>query len=78
MKYTVHVYASFRIPIEIDAPSVMDAVAKASACFHDEPLAYVKRQGHYAEEITSFMVDEEGDPEFTRTVNLNANREPRQ
>lgn len=65
MKYRVHVYATFRIPVEVEADDHQDAIAKArKSC---DPQQYSRwDEFDYADEITAFLVDEEGDEEERR------------
>ncbi len=80
MKYTVHIYATVRVPIEIEADSQMEALTKAEAEFladmPDGAFNLIKAKGEYANDITGFTVDEENDPEFARTKSYGREFEP--
>ena len=66
MKYTVHIYATVRVPIEIEADSQLEGLPKAEAeVFADGPFGptnRIKAKREYADEITGFHVDEQNDP----------------
>ena len=65
MKYTVHVYTVVRVPVEVEADSQLGAVKQAR-----EMDWYKGVHGpgmEYADQIDSFLVDEEGDEDHLRS-----------
>jgi|HubBroStandDraft_2_1064218.scaffolds.fasta_scaffold668858_3 hypothetical protein len=75
MKYTVHVFAVARVPLEIEAASQEEAVSKAREDFSlQDYLAGSAVNGvvYDSEEITEFFVDEEGDEEHENSKTYNA------
>ena len=65
MKYKVHVYAVARVPLEVEAESQLNAIKKAN----DYDWNSVNfGSGEFSEEITGFLVDEEGDEDFGQST----------
>ena len=63
MKYRVHALAVIRVPVEIEAASQAEAAQKAAdMIFQAERL-----DGEFAGEITSLLVDEEGDADYEKS-----------
>ena len=75
MKYDVHIYATVRVKVcGVEANSQKEAIAKA-----EEQTDLYETIGNcpgadYAEEITGFLVDQEGDEEYRHTRSYNANK----
>jgi hypothetical protein len=66
MKYRVHVYATYRLPVEVEAESQAEAMTKAQESFDGNKF----NRGdifEYADEITAFLVDEKGDEEYANS-----------
>ena len=89
MKYNVHVYFTCRAKVEdVEADSPGAAAIKASMNFpgddvvRSEELNITDMAGHritavdYAEEETGYLVDEQGDEDYERSVCLNADFAP--
>lgn len=69
MKYTVHIYLIVRVKVAgIEADSQEEAMKKAEAKvdFHTI-FDSMNETIEYAEDIDGFHVDEEDDPEYTRS-----------
>jgi hypothetical protein len=64
MKYRVHIYAVVRVPVEVEAKSQQGAIQKA---VRYTDLEYDFKQGEYADDIESFVVDEIGDKDYLNT-----------
>jgi hypothetical protein len=73
MKYDVHIYATVRVKVcGVEANSQKEAIKKAEA--QTDLYETLGESGHgteYAEEITGFLVDEEGDTEYQQTRSYN-------
>jgi hypothetical protein len=54
MKYTVHIYAVVRVPVDVEADSPEEAIKKTD----DFDLHSGFMQGEYSENVTGYMVDE--------------------
>ena len=70
MKYGVHIYAVCRRRIEVEADSQEEAVLKANASDMNELFDCKigsKCEVEFADEVQDFLVDEEGDGEYSRT-----------
>jgi len=69
MKYDVHIYATVRVKVcGVEADSQAEAIKKAEA--QTDLYDTLGEPGHgteYAEEITGFLVDEDGDTEYHNT-----------
>ena len=63
MKYRVHCYAVVRVPLWVEADSHKAAMEKASETNFEELLNHKEDEIEYAEEISHYLVDEEGDEE---------------
>lgn len=63
MKHVVHVYAVYRVPVEVEAENQLDAVKAAykKASFRSS-AEFV-----FAEEINGFLVDEVGDTDYSKS-----------
>ena len=67
MKYNVHIYAVVRLKVEnIEADTHRDAICSAleSVDFYRE---FEGKRTEYAEDITSYVVDEVGDESYEHT-----------
>lgn len=62
-KYRVHVMAVIRVPFEVEAKGQVEAAEKAA----DMTWGSGNLTGEFADEITSFLVDEVGDEEYDRS-----------
>ena len=73
MKYDAHIYATVRVKVcGVEANSQKEAIKKAEN--QTDLYETLGESGHgtdYAEEITGFLVDEEGDTEYQRTRSYN-------
>ena len=67
MKYKVHCYAVVRVPIDIEAESQQEAMEKAADTDFAAIIDNDSDDYEYAEEIVGYLVDEEGDTEYTNT-----------
>jgi hypothetical protein len=71
-KYHVHVYPVFRVLVrDIEADSPEDACQKAETSINWYDLD--EYHPEYADEITGFLVDEDGDTEHERSTRYDAN-----
>lgn len=79
MKYRVHVYMTVRIPFDgIEADSQLAAIYTARKMAGEQCQTLrdmVDLEAESAEEITGFLVDEEGDDDFNRSLSYNAEGE---
>lgn len=68
MKYTVHLFPIVRVAVIVEADSQVEAMKKADeqTNFHD--LFDGLPCAEYAEDIDCFQVDEENDPEYTKST----------
>lgn len=72
--YSVHCYAVVRIELTgISAKSPREAAIAANAQFDWDTK---KRHAEFADEVIEFLVDVEGDTDFTRSIRFNADFEP--
>jgi hypothetical protein len=91
MRHYVHIYASVRVKIAVDADSHAEAIAAATDHFSSSGHALLNRyvrderqvtetpqvvHTEYADDISGYLVDEAGDDDFQRTRNYEANGEP--
>ena len=59
-KYRVHIYALVRVPVDLEAPTPIEAARKAEN--ETDLYSAVKRQHiEYAEDVESYLVDELND-----------------
>lgn len=69
MRYRVHQFVTVRVPVDIEAESVREAVQKAAEQFSHGDIY----QGEYAEETLGYQVDpifENGEVDYTNGVSL--------
>ena len=67
MKYNVHIYAVVRLKVEgIEADTHRDAIRSALASV-DLDREFQGERTEYAEDITSYVVDEVGDENYEHT-----------
>jgi hypothetical protein len=72
MKYRVHVYLTVRVPFDdIEAESQEAAIEAARKLVDD--YSFRLKDAEYADEITNFLVDEDGDEEYERSQSYDAN-----
>jgi hypothetical protein len=80
MKYTVHIYATVRVPIEIEADSPAEATVKADAEFFADgpfgPTNMIKAKGECADEISGFQVDWPNDDTHKRSQAFTPDHQP--
>ena len=70
MEYTVHVYPVVRVPVEVEADSQLEAIKQAREM---DWYRGVHGPGmEYADQIDSFLVDEEGDEEHMQSRHYEA------
>lgn len=75
MKYRVHVYVTYRIPVEVEADSHEAAMKAAAASFN--PDDFTRGDGfEYADEISGYLVDEDGDEDFRNSRSYDNKRQP--
>lgn len=67
MKYSVKVYLTCYKTVEVEADSHFEAIEKARTRFWDQPDSYRTQNLEFADELTGFLVDEDGDEEFMNT-----------
>lgn len=66
-KFRVHQYVVVRVPVEVEANSMLEAIKKAEDIFEPNDI----HAGEYAEEILSYLVDpllEDGEADCDRSV----------
>lgn len=78
MKYKVHVYATVRVPVIVEASNQVEAIEIAQQDVDLEGIFSGLQTGQeddtvclaceYADEVTSFLVDEIGDKEYEHTT----------
>lgn len=82
-RYHVHVYAVIRIKVDVEASDHQDAMAKADDLIFAKgipisltPTAPFVLAVEPADEITGYLVDEVGDPEFLCSRSYDSNHHP--
>lgn len=65
MRYRVHCYVTVRVPIDVDADTHEAAMKAATDLLPNDMRDW--QDAEYAEEITGFLVDEDGDFEYAKT-----------
>lgn len=82
-RHYVHVYATVRVKVEVDAQTHLQAMQIADRLLFDNrfavrliPNADCVLEAEYAEEVTGYLVEEADDPEFASTRNYDRNHEP--
>lgn len=74
-KYRVHIYATVRVPVEIEeAENHQQAIEAAKAVDLDTLLQHPEFE--YAEEITGFLVDEDGDADYIKSRSYDSEGKP--
>ncbi len=75
MRYRVHCYVVVRVPVYVEAESHKDAMEKAAndTDFHS---LFTRNEIEYAEEISGYLVDEDGDEEYDHSCAYDTNMEP--
>jgi len=73
-KYRVHVYLVVRVPFDVEAESQEEAIKAAEKLVDND--SYRLPEAEDAEEIVGYLVDEEGDEEYERSVSYDGNRKP--
>jgi hypothetical protein len=79
MKYRVHLYVTIRFVLEgVEAPSQLEAIKKAEKeILTDLNHGRMNLHEHeYADEVTGYLVDEEGDEEFLNSVSYDQDKKP--
>ncbi len=79
MKYRVHLYVTIRFVLEgVEAASQLEAIEKAEKeILTDLNQGRMNLYEHeYADEVTGYLVDEEGDEEFLNTVSYDQDKKP--
>ena len=75
MKYDVHIYPIVRVTLlGIEADSQEEAIKKAEA--QADLYALCSAGVEYAEDIDSFQVDEENDPQYERSCSYDRDGKP--
>ena len=79
----VHVYATIRVKMAVSAKDHHEAILAADSALFAKgfrvrliPSAEGALEADYAEEVTGYLVDEAGDPEFLRSANYGPAYEP--
>jgi hypothetical protein len=72
MKYRVHVYGTFHAPFDVEADSHEAAMKAAESLAVPQFDNGTVRGLEYADEISGFLVDENGDEEHERSRTYNA------
>jgi len=79
----VHVYATIRVRLEVQAASHEEAMIAADKALFARglgvrliPTAPGATDAEYAEEVIGYLVDEAGDPEYLRSANYGPDHEP--
>jgi hypothetical protein len=82
-QHHVHIYATVRVKVAVDADSHHDAMLKADrlVCANGFPVRLIPDTGvvieaEYAEEITGYLVDEADDPDHDRSCSYGPDHEP--
>ncbi|AMK23245.1 MULTISPECIES: hypothetical protein [Sphingomonadaceae] len=82
-RHFVHVYATIRVKVAVDAINHTEAIRAADRALFDKgfavrliPNARDVLDAEYAEEVVGYMVDEAGDPTFEHTRNYDNNYQP--
>ncbi|MDO9333427.1 MAG: hypothetical protein Q7T57_02755 [Dehalococcoidales bacterium] len=68
MKYTVHIFPIVRVAVKVEADSQEEAMKKAEEQTDFHALFGASGVAEYAEDIDCFHVDEENDPEYTKST----------
>lgn len=79
MKYRVHLYVTIRFVLEgVEAASQLEAIEKAEKkILTDLNQGRMNLYEHeYADEVTGYLVDEEGDEEFLNSVSYDQDKKP--
>ncbi len=79
----VHVYATVRVKVGVEAADHAEAMRHADHLLFDNGFAVRLISNadaivgaSYAEEVTAYLVDEAGDPEFARSRTYGADHQP--
>ena len=56
-RYTIHIYATVRVPISVEAETPEAALQQASAEFESDRQHYTSTRGYDTETVTEYMVD---------------------
>ncbi|AOH85577.1 hypothetical protein AWL63_18190 [Sphingomonas panacis] len=82
-RHFVHVYATIRVKVAVDALNHQDAMVSADHILFDDgfavrlvPHAAAVLDAEYAAEVTGYIVDEANDPDFLRTRNYDPDHQP--
>lgn len=82
-RHHVHVYATIRVKVAVDAPDHLAAMQQADAVLCDHGLAVRLTPtnervlvAEFAEEITGYLVDEVGDENYARSRVYGADHQP--
>jgi hypothetical protein len=82
-RHFVHVYAVIRVKVEVTASNHRSAMEVADELLFANglavrltPAAQGVLDAEYAEEVTAYLVDEEGDDEFIRSCTYGPDHEP--
>jgi hypothetical protein len=82
-QHYVHVYATIRVKVAVEAASHRDAMLEADRLLFGNgfavrmlPTAPGVLDVDYAEEVTGYLVDEAGDPEYARSCTYGSGHEP--
>jgi len=79
MKYRVHLYVTIRFVLEgVEAASQLEAIEKAEKeILTDLNHGRMNLHEHeYADEVTGYLVDEEGDEEFLKSRSYDQDKKP--
>ena len=75
-RHLVHVYATIRVKVAVDAPNHQQAMEAADHILFDDgfavrliPNAEAVLDAEYAAEVSGYLVDEADDPDFGRSRN---------
>lgn len=69
-KYRVHIYTVVRVPFEVEAQDQAGAIEAARNLL--EPTSFRSRDAEDAEEVVGFLVDEDGDEEYSLSRSYDA------
>ncbi|MCF8707009.1 hypothetical protein [Rhizorhapis sp. SPR117] len=79
----VHVYATVRVKVAVRAENHEDAMKMADGLLFNDgfavrliPAAVAVVDADYAEEVTGYLVDESGDPDFLRSRTYDPDYKP--
>lgn len=82
-RHFVHIYATVRVKLAVDAETHAQAMQQADHLLFDNgfavrliPNAEAILEAEYAEEVTEYLVDEADDPQFSRSRTYGPDREP--